>query len=228
MNEHSLPETLRREIEADLQPVRPLAPPARRTAVIAGVSLLVMAGMVATSALRPDLSALPVWLGWGASLVELLLGLALVSAALQEGVPAGAVPTRLRWFLLGAAVLVHCSTAFLTWLKEGTTIPPHPFGLGYVCLRSEVLLALPAMGLTLVLVARAFPLRPAVAGLLGGAGAGLIADGVEHLLCPISDIRHVLVWHTGAIVLLMAAGWLAGHAWEVLRARRYGRTRLET
>ena len=182
-----------------------------------------MAAMVATSAVRPDLSSLPLWLGWGASLVELLLGLALVSAALHEGVPGGAVPACLRWFLLGAAVLVHCATAVLTWLRAGTTIPPNPFGLGYACLRSEVLLALPALGLTLVLIARAFPLRPAIAGLLGGAGAGLIADGVEHLLCPISDIRHILVWHTGAIVLLMAAGWSLGRVWELLRARRPGR-----
>jgi hypothetical protein len=32
-----------------------------------------------------------------------------------------------------------------------------------------------------------------------------------------SDLRHVLVWHTGAIIGFMAAGWFMGTLWS--RAR---------
>jgi hypothetical protein len=30
-----------------------------------------------------------------------------------------------------------------------------------------------------------------------------------------SDLRHVLVWHTGAMVVLMLLGWAIGRAWEL-------------
>jgi hypothetical protein len=69
------------------------------------------------------------------------------------------------------------------------------------------------------LVFRALPLRPSVAGLLGGTGAAVTADAVIHILCPMSDLRHVLVWHTGVIIGLMVIGWAAGKLWE---KRRFG------
>jgi hypothetical protein len=71
------------------------------------------------------------------------------------------------------------------------------------------------MAVTLWLVFRALPLRPSVAGLLGGAGAAVTADALTHVLCPMSDLRHVLVWHTGAMVVLMLLGWAIGRAWEL-------------
>jgi hypothetical protein len=87
-----------------------------------------------------------------------------------------------------------------------------------MCLRNELVISIPAVLLTLFLVLRALPLRPCITGLLGGAGAGLVADGINHLLCPVSDLRHVLVWHTGAILVLMTLGWIAGRIWELLRS----------
>jgi hypothetical protein len=79
---------------------------------------------------------------------------------------------------------------------------------------------LPALAVTLWLVFRALPLRPSIAGLLGGAGAAVTADALTHVLCPMSDLRHVLVWHTGALIGLMLVGWLAGKLWE---RKRYGK-----
>ena len=87
-----------------------------------------------------------------------------------------------------------------------------------MCLRNELVISIPAVLLTLFLVLRALPLRPCITGLLGGAGAGLVADGINHLLCPVSDLRHVLVWPTGAILVLMTLGWIAGRIWELLRS----------
>jgi hypothetical protein len=42
----------------------------------------------------------------------------------------------------------------------------------------------------------------------------LTGDAVTHLLCPISDLTHVLVWHTGAVLGFAVLGWLAGTIWE--------------
>jgi hypothetical protein len=51
-------------------------------------------------------------------------------------------------------------------------------------------------------------------------GAALVADGVWHVVCPRSDLAHVLVWHGGATVALAGLGWLAGWLWEARAVRR--------
>jgi hypothetical protein len=78
---------------------------------------------------------------------------------------------------------------------------------------SDTMLALPTLLITIWLIVRAFPVRAWMAGLLGGAGAAIASDAITHLQCPVSDMRHVLVWHTGAVILISAAGALAGFAW---------------
>ena len=50
--------------------------------------------------------------------------------------------------------------------------------------------------------------------------SAIAGDAIIHLLCPMSDLRHVLVWHTGGLVLFMLAGWCIGRMWEHFRWRR--------
>ncbi len=218
MTAHRLPPRLAEELRRDPRPVRPLPPAGVAALAVAAAALAVQAAIVATVALRPDLARLGVWVAWGASGVQVALGLALVYAALREAIPAAALPAGPRWALLGAGLLAHCATAVATWWRSPG--PPPAVQMGTVCFRHELLLALPAFALTVALVARALPLRPSVAGLLGGAGSALLADAVQHLLCPFSDLRHVLLWHTGALLALMAAGWGLGRLWEWRLVRR--------
>ena len=88
---------------------------------------------------------------------------------------------------------------------------------GVGCATHDLALGLPALAVTLWLVFRALPLRPSIAGLLGGTGAAITADAINHIVCPMSDLRHVLVWHTGVIFGLMLVGWLTGKIWERVR-----------
>jgi hypothetical protein len=97
-----------------------------------------------------------------------------------------------------------------------------PFLGGAHCLAVAAAFGLPALALTGWLVLRAWPVRPRWAGAFGGVGAGLIADGIQHLICPFSDLVHVLVWHLGAIAGLGLLGWLAGVALERRRNARGG------
>jgi hypothetical protein len=217
MMDVQLPEALRDAIERDHRAVRPLPPLWRRSLAVLLVALAVLAAVVVTHRLRPDLPNLSFWIGWGATAVELLAGILLVGLALRESVPGQALPRSTVVLAVVAALGANALVALATWM--GTHQPPMGFAGGSMCLRNELLIAVPAVLLTTYLVVRALPLRPCVTGLLGGAGAGLVADGVNHLLCPISDLRHVLVWHTGAILLLMASGWIAGRIWELLRSR---------
>ena len=217
MMDVQLPEALQKAIERDHRAVRPLPPPWRRALALLIVALAVLAAVILTHRLRPDLGHLSLWIGWGATGIELLAGIVLAGLALRESVPGQALPIPTVVLAVLAAMAANALVAIATWI--GTHQPPMGFHGGSMCLRNELVIAIPAVLLTAYLVVRALPMRPCITGLLGGAGAGLIADGVNHLLCPVSDLRHVLVWHTGAILLLMASGWLAGRIWELLRTR---------
>lgn len=88
--------------------------------------------------------------------------------------------------------------------------------VGLACFRTSALAAIPALLMSSILAARAFPLRPAMTGALYGLGCGLIADAGLRLWCEFSAPQHVLLAHGGAIVVSMVAGALVA----TLMARR--------
>lgn len=217
----AIPERLRTAVEHDLNPVRPLAPVWRRALVVAAVATALLLASVATSHLRSDFDHIPMWLSWGAAVLELLVGVLLVGLALRESVPGAALPRAWAVLAVVTAVALQVLVAAATWMySPGIRLGDLAMQAGFGCMRHESLLALPAFALTVGLIIRALPVRPAMAGLLGGAGCGLTSDAVDHLLCPVSNLHHVLVWHTGAIVLLMVFGWALGRIWEAWSGRR--------
>lgn len=216
---------LRRAIETDLAPVRPLPPVWRRTLVVAACATLVFVVTLIVIPLRSDMPTLPLWLSWGASVLELLVGLLLIGLALREAVPGCAIGRGPAAAAVLTALALQVAVGLGSWLFS-PGMPPDAvsrisaIGSGMSCLSHDASLALPTFVVTLLLIVRALPLRPSMAGLLGGGGAALTADAVTHLLCPMTDLDHVLVWHSGAIVIFMAAGWALGLLWERLRDRR--------
>lgn len=214
-----LPEKLRAKVAQDLRPVRPVAAPSVRLLLVMLWTAAVLVAVPALMGLRFNAPQLGFWLLWGATALEAVAGLSMVFLALREGIPAlGAPRGTLVSALLGAWVL-QLGVALFTHARC-----PCPAGAGLgdvVCLTTETFLGIPALFLTLVLVVRAYPLSPPQAGLLGGVGAGLLADAVQHLVCPVSDLRHVLVWHLGAVALLGLLGLAFGFVWEGLRLRRF-------
>ncbi len=226
MSTELLPEDLRRVVVSDLRPVRPLHPPWRRTLVVAGVTAAGIAALLAVFqiGLRPDLGQMPMWLSWGCSLFQLAVGLVLVALALRESIPGNGVPGGAVKALAATAVLMQILVGIATWLHSpGAPLDPGALAKGVGCMTHDTALALPTLIVTLWLVFHALPVRAPVAGLLGGAGAAAAADAITHLVCPMSDLRHVLVWHTGAMLVLMLIGWAAGTLWD----RRRLQERLE-
>jgi len=218
MSLESVPKGLRQAIERDLEPVRPLHPAWMRTLVAVAVMVVVLAFTLASASLRSDLDQIPMWLSWGCSTLQLALAVMLIGMSLREsvpgaGVPVGAVRTA-AVTALTMQILVGVATSIYS---PAVPMPGSDFTAGVGCLKHEFFLALPTFVATLWLVFRALPLRAPTAGLLGGAGAAVASDAVLHLMCPMSDLLHVLVWHTGAVLIFMAVGWLIGLAWE--RAR---------
>ena len=125
--------------------------------------------------------------------------------------PAGAIT-----LALSTGIVMQILVAIATWMHSpGVPLAKgHGLAAGVTCSTHDLALSLPALAVTLWLVFRALPLRPSIAGLLGGTGAAVTADAINHILCPMSDLRHVLVWHTGMLFGLMIVGWMVGKLWE--------------
>jgi hypothetical protein len=223
VNTDLIPESLRQAISNDLSPVKPLPPAWMRTlyaVAFAAASLTIVVAAFKLS-LRPDMDQLPMWLSWGCTALQLAVGVILVGMALREAVPGSSVPVGAVSLAVGTGVVMQILVGVATWMHSPgmPLVKGHGLEAGMTCSTHDAALALPALAVTLWLVFRALPMRPSVAGLLGGTGAAVTADAINHILCPMSDLRHVLVWHTGMIFGLMLVGWTAGKVWE---RRRYG------
>jgi len=224
MSSGSLPQPLRRAVEADLMPVRPLLPTWMRVLIAATVAAVGLAAAAVgfQLALRPDLHQIPLWLSWGCSALQLAVAVLLIVMALREAVPGSGLPAGAAALAVAAGVLMQVFVGITTWMHSPGMLLVDGTGLaaGLGCASHDAALGTPALIITLWLVFRALPVRPALAGLLGGAGAAVGADAVNHLVCPMSDLRHVLVWHTGVLLGLMLLGWGIGSMWERRRSPR--------
>lgn len=215
----ALPERLRRELTADLRPVRPLPPPAVRALDVAVWAIAVFLLVPLLLPLRHDADSLGWWLVWGAAAGQGLAGLWLVSLALREAVPGSGIGAARSGLALAAGAAMQLAVGLATWLGGPSLDAPAAGHHGLTCFSAQGSLAFTGLALTFWLVVRAFPIRPRWAGALAGMGAGLVADGVWHVVCPRSDLAHVLVGHGGATIALTGAGGLLGLLWE-LRAVR--------
>lgn len=213
-----LPDELRVTIAQDLQPVRPLAPCWRRLLYVLPVVLLALGIPLVTYSLR-DWGAFGIVLGWMPVAVQVLLALALLVFALREGIPGqhGCRMT-ISFIVLGAyALQIAVNLAiYLAWPAAATGAS---LDMWMACFRVETLIGVPVLVIIAWLVGRSLPERPLLAGFLAGTGAGFAGDASWRLVCPANDPVHVLLGHTGGILMLGLTGFLLGYLWS-LYARR--------
>lgn len=214
----AMPPDLRATIARDLTPVRPLPPPAVRAAWVAPLGLLLLVAATAFFGLRPDAVRLGWWLTWGASAAEMTLGLVLAGAALREAIPGTTLSRRALGFAYAGALASVVVVTLITWRTSSVyhILPGRGWFIGRICFAGTLASATAPLLVSAWLVARAFPLRPAVAGLLYGLAAGLMADAGWRLFCHFSHPAHVFSAHLLAVVV---AG-LIGSQIASLLARR--------
>ena len=204
-----VPGELRVLIARDLRPISPLSAPARRSLGLIPFAVALLFGAVVIFGLRRDAGRIGLLLTWGASTLQMLLGLALVVGALREAVPGTTLPRRVLGIAFGSAVIAVLTITFMTWTTSPTMIAPglvtYVWG---ICLTGTVVSALPVLAVAGWLAARAFPLRPRLAGALYGVGAGLMADSGWRLFCHFSHPAHVLGAHTLGIVVTGVLGMI--------------------
>jgi hypothetical protein len=217
MNRDAAPPSLRERIAGDLAPVSPLRRPWLRAAAALPLGILLLFGASAVYGVRGDAGRLGWTLTWGLSTVELALGMLLIGMSLRDAVP-GRVwsPPVLAASLvttLGAVTLI----TLVTWRISPTRIAGEPVAyVTRICFGYTLLAAVPVILFVGLLVSRAYPLRPWIAGALYGAGAGLLSDAGWRLFCHYSDPWHVLPSHLGAVLAASLIGALTG---RLLRPR---------
>jgi hypothetical protein len=211
MIDETAPAPLRERIARDLAPVAPIPKPWLRAAAALPLGILLLFAASTIFGLRGDAGRLGWTLTWGLSTVELALGMLLIGMALRDAVP-GRVwsPPVLAVSLLttfGAVVLITLAT----WRVSPTRIVGEPVAyVTRVCFGYTLLAAIPVILFAGLLVARAYPLRPWIAGAMYGAGAGLLSDAGWRLFCHYSDPWHVFPSHLGAVVAASVLGALVG------------------
>ncbi len=212
------PPELRAAIASDLAPVRPLARPVVRAAWLVPIAIALLVAAAELLGLRRDAARLGWLLTWGASTAEMTLGLVLAASALREAVPGTTLSRRALGASLGSALASVVAVTLLTWWTSDLyhVRPGRAWFVGGICFTSTFASAIPPLVVSAWLVARAFPLRPAVCGLLYGLGAGLMADAGWRLFCHFSAPSHVFGAHLAAI----GATGLAGALLAVQLARR--------
>jgi len=198
----------RNAILADLQPVRRLGPPSRRALAACAAGGIVLGLVPAWFGVRADVGQMPGSLLWGFYLLQLVYACLLVVATLRDAVPGRSRPRQSAVLFAGGLGLVVAITA-ITWLVHPTPMRDGGWWQYSVnCFTRPLVLGLPPLALTLYLVARAYPLRPALVGALGGLGIGLLVDASWRTYCQVTNPLHVLTSHFGAVLTLSLAGAL--------------------
>ncbi len=201
------PTELREVIARDLTPARPLLAPSMRALLLAPLALATVLAVPWLNFYRPDLFEIGVVRIWGLSILEAAGGLAIVGLALRESIPGRNLSRMAIWTTMAAGLALPVVVYVLT--ADRFDLGPSPRALPIVsaiCFRTSAAAAIPGLIASTVLVARALPLRPGIAGALYGLGCGVIADAGLRLFCEFTIPVHVFAAHGGAIVASMIAG----------------------
>lgn len=190
-----------RDAIGEVRPVRPLLPPAARAGIAAFLGLGVVTALASPI---PD----------GQPRQQDAVALALLAAAglwiaMTLAVPGHARVRRPGVFWLAIPVL-FC-VRVLTALGMGGGVH------GLPCLVTGSAVAFLPLATAVVLVARAYPLEPALTGAIAGVSAGAFGLALLTLNCPVIEGPHLAVFHGGVLVLSLLSGALAGLAAATLR-----------
>ncbi len=210
-----LPEELRAAILGDMKPVKPLPSPWKRFLLVAPLIVGVLIMPLVYNQLR-ETGDFGVLLSWIPVAVQVFLAFGLLVIALREGVPGWRVSTRLIFAMVLAAYSLQILVNLLMFMQVPAEAGPSGVLETWIsCFRVESLIGIPILVLVAWLVSRALPCRPLLAGFLAGTGAGIAAEASWRMVCPNSEPGHVLLGHTGGILILGLTGFLLGYVWSV-------------
>lgn len=203
----------------ELRPLAPLPLPRTRTLWWAAASALITLGAVSAIGLRADLGSAATTPSFQMHALFLLVAAwGSAAAALTAAVP-GEPLSRSRqtaplialsgWCLWIGAELGWLAAAGGAWW---------PVAAGWGCVAKSFAVGFLPAALLIMMIAKAAPPDLRRTGLFAGlSGAAVGAFGVE-MTCPIVNPAHLLLWHAGPAVAIVAVAALfnrgASRAWQ--------------
>lgn len=205
---HRNTDMLIEELVGGLRPVRPLS--TARGMIVAAASLAItFVAAITMTGLRWDLSTLaanPVYIIATGSF--LLLGaIASFSVVMQSKPRVGADHSGWKWAALMLAILPFAAvvSSLDSWRTDFTSAPTFE-GLG--CVMAGTLFGLLTFSALTWWQRKGAPTNPERAGLMTGVASGCFGIAGFSLSCAHSDIIHVGIWHTGAVLACALLGRL--------------------
>ena len=202
-------------LEADLRPVRPIAPACIYTILLAGAAMSI-AGIGAYCAGAFGLRAM--------SLVQAISVMSALSTGLSAlawslsylMVPGSRHPFPPKLLLTGILILLGIVLIVSFRMGDQTRFWQN----GWVCVRFGVLFVVLATAPVWLLLRRGAVLAPRLTGTIAGLSAGLVGVSVLEIHCSNLDLAHILVFHLGVAALGALGGFAAGFGSEY--SGRYG------
>ena len=201
----AVPAELRARLEAEYRPVHVLPGPWARVLWLTPFAALTFLAAPVVFWVRADAATLG-WLAWGASLLQVAVGLMVAGAALRESIPGRGWSRGAIALWLALPILLVVAVTLASWQASPALVRGSWWLIGLMCVGASAASALPVVALASVLAARAYPTRPALAGVLLGLGGGLMADAGWRIFCHFSEPAHVLSAHLAAVVLSAILG----------------------
>lgn len=195
-------------LSRELRPVPRMRPPVLSAALWLAVSAAIIGALAWRHGLRPDLGQLFAEPGYRLSFIACLgtAGLG-AAAAFLVGLPDRAalwgllpVPALLLW-VAGAGL-----GCYADWVRAG----PEGLGLGtsFSCLGWIIAASLPLDALLVYMIRHAAHVRPRLALSIGMMSAAALASAGLMLFHEIETTLMVLLWHGGAVAIMVALGGL--------------------
>lgn len=215
----NLPPRLREQMASDYGPVRALPSPWLRVGWMVPFAVIAACAAPLWFSVRIDAPRLG-WMGlWGASMLQVLIGLAVVGAALRESVPGRSWnrAAMAGWFAMPVLLIIAVTLA--SWAASPVRLRGGWWLVAVMCFGGSAATAIPVVTLASVLAARAYPVRPAIAGAMLGLGAGLMADAGWRIFCHFSEPAHVLSAHLAAVLASSLVGAVLASALSAEKRR---------
>ena len=201
------------QLGADLRPVRRLPPPMIRAAQWLAVVVVVavcLAGFARLGAIEHRLTAVPDM--WEATLGAALTAVLGAVATFQLSVP----DRRSGWALLPLPGLALWIGASGLGCLRGWVIPemhPATFKESQDCFSFIVGLSIPLSAMTILMIRRAFPLRPNLTAMTGGLSVAAASATLLTFFHPYDASAIDMLVHTCAVTVVIGAnrvlgGWL--------------------
>ena len=214
MTEDQLYKKLRDKLSDEFTPVKPLERAWKRALWFFPISLVFIAATLAVFHLRSDSVNFHPMALFGLIFLQILACYLAIIASLETSIP-GSFKSPI--FLITAGLTGPVVFGIASWIAFRVS-PNQPLSgqewkVGFACLSVIGIFGLLALLIGYWLARSGLPFRAKSVGVILGIGSGFTAEAAWRLHCPYTSWDHILIFHGGAVLLLLLTGLAMGYLW---------------